>query len=191
MLLLNARHNYSKFFEDYLKSFFCKYILIFLFAITINATSAYSAYADNDRTTTLKAVTLLNFANYVEPIKQNPVICVIGDDSFFNSLTKVNEIRKGRGKKISLKNIQPSEALGCSLVYISSKKQNNFANLIKTIGSKKIVTASDASGFIGNGGIFELFEDEGRVKFALNLKKTNLNKIIIDSRLIEAADRLE
>lgn len=168
-----------------------KFILLFLVSIGLNLSAVNASLAEDNKTLTLKAFTILNFVNYISIVKQNSEICVIDDNNVFQVLNKINEARKGKSKVNTIKEIEQSQAASCALVFTSKDNSQDLARLVNIVGNKKIITVSDKSGFIVLGGIIELFEDEGRIKFAINLKKANLNKISMDSRLIEAADRVE
>lgn len=171
-----------------MKQIFRKYIFIILVSIILNLPIFNAAAAQDNKIPTLKAITILNFANYIQVIKDNPQICIVDDNKIYSLVSKINESRKGKSKINLISNTSNINASQCSFVFISARNKGSLSSLIN---NKKIVTASDRSGFIDSGGLIELFEDEGRIKFAVNLKKAKLDKIQIDSRLIEAADRIE
>jgi hypothetical protein len=168
-----------------------KFLLLLFVSFSLNLSIASPSNAEDSKILTLKAFTLLNFVNYISVVKDSSEICVIDDEDVFQILNKINESRKGKSKVNTIKEIEQSQAASCALVFTSKDNSQDLARLVNIVGNKKIVTVSDKSGFIVLGGIIELFEDEGRIKFAINLKKANLNKISMDSRLIEAADRVE
>ena len=50
---------------------------------------------------------------------------------------------------------------------------------------------SDTDNFVSNnGGIIEIYEKSGRLRYSINLKKAKSQDIVINSKLIETADKI-
>ena len=64
-----------------------------------------------------------------------------------------------------------------------------ITELLSATSGKPIITVSDSTGFATKGGIIELFEDAGKLKFALNMKKAAALKLKVNSKLVEIADK--
>lgn len=142
-----------------------------------------------------KAATILNMIKYIDIGKDSDIgLCIAGSDGVKSVIE--GYLKKRPSDKISgIKHFKtPNREISkCDFLYISSNK-NSFVSKSVGLASKSkhpLVTISDIKSFIkNNGGLIEIFEDKGRVRFALDLKKAKSNKIRINSKLIETASKI-
>lgn len=169
-------------------SFFRRIKIIALFSILLISNSSYSA--DDVKLTTFKAVSTLKFLNYIDIPGNAPLVaCVAGDNNVLALLKKFNETRTSSKKPSEIKSISASEAKNCSIIFINKTNEDELTKILSETINKPIITISDSKGFTSKGGIIELYQEDGKLKFAINLKKSAALNLKIDSKLIESADK--
>lgn len=161
------------------------------------ATSSFAAEVDS-RENRLKAAYLLNFARFVywpEEVfsSSNPDmnICVYRDSGFLESIKVISD-RKVNNRKIKLVLTESINAIdSCHIMYFSQKVKNKFESLVPVIGDKLMLTVSDVSGFVDNGGLIELVEVDNKYKFIINVTKSKRLGIRYRSQLLEVAESVK
>jgi hypothetical protein len=128
-----------------------------------------------------KVAFILNFVKYIENSSGDDTICIINNPEIY-------DIMKSKPNVKSLDSVS-ADMKSCALIYISKKDSDKIPELISAISGKQIITVSDATGFANKGGIIELFEDAGKLRFALNMKKATSLKLKVNSKLVEIADK--
>ncbi len=156
------------------KSYIAITALIF---ITLSSTG--NAQADSAEILKLKANFVNIFMKYIQNKSAN-TICVAGNSELYNTLKS--------SAKSSVVALGGTDASNCSLVFVG-KDAAGAATIIKSADSKGTVTISDKGSFLNQGGLVELYEKEGKIKFGLNMKKAAAVKVKFDSKLVELADK--
>jgi hypothetical protein len=166
-----------------------------LAALVILIITSSSLAQDKNVINLYKAASIYKFTNYIEieGHSGNVKVCVVGDDKVFKLLEKIIEKRKRPDQK--LKPIYFSKydknLSECNYLYISNKVSKDLKNIIDLVVEKPIITISDTANFtLNNRGLIEIFEDSGRVKFKINLRKSIEKGINISSKLIESAEEV-
>ena len=131
----------------------------------ILASSASHAYASSFDVK-LKSKYLAVFNNYLG--RENGKICIINSPEIFKL---VNGLGKNRGFKVATSKFINGETKSCGYAFITSKNRGEAKRLIDLGRKNNIVTVSDIEGFTEMGGGIEFFEEDGRVKFILNVKE--------------------
>jgi len=170
-----------------------KTLLLAALCLLFISTESISA-KDSGNLSKFKAATILKMVKYIDlDDSTEKKFCVSGDKKIYELLD--NFVKSSEDfSKTSIINIKSSTKLPlCDFIYLS---KNNKKKASKSMGhisnfSKSIVTISDSENFIKNrGGIIELYEKNGRLRYSLNLKKAKSQDIRINSKLIETADRI-
>jgi len=169
--------------------------IISIFALSSLGSAQGSVYAkDSKGITKFKAATILKMLKYVD-IKDNDErnLCITGNRDIFNILEKFKE-EKGLKIFSNLIFVKNTTKLPlCDYIFLS---RSDSRILTKSLGyisnfDKPVVTMSDFDNFVkNNGGIIALYEDKGKLRFSLNLKKAKSQDIQINSKLIESADEI-
>jgi hypothetical protein len=121
------------------------------------------------------------FLNYVKLSKPATTICVADGADMVDKITQAN-------KKYSVRALASESVGDCSLVYIGKSAAGKIPAIVASAGKQSILTVSDSKGASSRGVIIELYEDAGKLKFAINLKKAEASNIKINSKLISLAD---
>jgi hypothetical protein len=135
----------------------------------------------------LKAGYLLNFAKLVEWPPSTPAdsltICVLGETGLYDALA----IGLG-GKRIGVRTLnayrlaQTESTARCSVLYIDSTATGAGGTLPATV-----LTVSDAKDFAHRGGIIELFTENNRLRFIINLDNARRAGLRINPSLLQLA----
>lgn len=169
-----------------------KLIIVFSFfclAFFVNSAEALSQSPSKDDL--FKAASIYGFYNYVEVQggERLDEICIVGNENVYNRLLHLSSSRESE-VKITFFKTADSKIKLCDIVFISSQNASVSAKAIGIIAGaqKPILSASDLAGFISNnGGIVEFYEDKGRVRYDINLKKSLSENLVINSKMVESA----
>lgn len=150
----------------------------------------------------LKAAFVYNFAKFTRwPDSSWPKdstrfrLCTIGDDPVVRGLTHLVGEQLG-GRPVVLEAItdwdrQPP----CHLLYIARSARTDLPALIEDTRDHAVLTVSEIPRFARQGGVIELFTEQDRVRFRINLgvargKGLQLSARLLDlAQLIDEADR--
>ena len=135
-----------------------------------------------------------------EPI----VIGVIGKNPFGKSMAPIL-VKKIRGRGIVLielmgynkgydknkkKYWQAEELNECRLLFISSSEQRYNKEIIELVSKKNILTVSETSDFLDDGGIINFVTYENKVRFEINIIAAKRADIKIRSQLLRLAKKV-
>jgi hypothetical protein len=139
----------------------------------------------------LKAAFILNFAKltrWPKPTQQGLEVCFatvaepVGAALAEHGETGVNEatlqVRRGVGLK---------ELAGCGIVYLGAADEYRSREILAKLHDQPVLTISDMSGFNQAGGMIELFLEQGKLRFAVNLVAVERAGIEINARLLGLA----
>jgi hypothetical protein len=142
----------------------------------------------------LKAVFLYNLGHFVtwQPNSMNNgyfLICVLGKDPFQNSLELATSGKQLQGQPVKLRYLKRvEEGLDCQTMFISQSEERSISSILLTLEKYPILTVSDMTNFLSEGGMVSFVINNDRVRLQIN--KTNANKVglNISSRLFAVAD---
>lgn len=165
-------------------------------ALLLTLHSSLKLDAQNPKPTEyeVKAAYLFNFGKFVEWPRKNYapgdplVICVLGSDPFGPILDKTTSGETINGRKIIDKRVsRPQEALGCSILFISSSEGEHLNKILTTVHDAPVLTVSDMPDFVEHGGMIQFIVRDGRVRFAVNLGPTEQDGLALSSELLKVA----
>ncbi len=146
----------------------------------------------------VKAAFLYNFAKFVEwpdrafsgstaPLN----ICVVGKNPFNEYFDDIRDKTVG-GRPISIQVNPDSEQLDlCHILFISSSEKHHLAQLIHKLENAGVLTVADMEGFTGAGGMINLFMQDNKVSFDINLKSARRAGLKVSSRLLRLAHTVQ
>ena len=157
--------------------------------------SARPAYAQSVSEFELKAAFVYNFAKFTEwPAETlrpgGPLVfCVNGDDGIETALAQTTKNRLLEGHQVVVRRLGDGEPTHtCHILYVSaSTGHDRTVQLVETLTTASVLTISDRSGFATRSGIAELFIENGRVRFAINVNAALRSRLHISSRLLSLA----
>jgi len=140
----------------------------------------------------VKAAFLYNFAKFTEwpalPAGAPIVVCIVGDDGIAAAL--VVTVREQNISGHTLEVWRPQESAtwrGCHLLFLADAETRRSAGGLGAIKTLPILTISDGKGFSQAGGIIELFVENARMRFAINVDAAERSGLHLSSRLLGLA----
>ncbi|VAW33955.1 hypothetical protein MNBD_DELTA03-1823 [hydrothermal vent metagenome] len=148
----------------------------------------------------VKAVYLYNFLHFVtwpnyqeeKEKKVVKVIGVLGDQELGRSLTELARRLRQRGrttiKVILYSSYRPDlDFSACHILFIGRSQADNFKMIVARLKGRPILTVADARHFLSAGGMIELVEMEGRIRYQVNLSAARTAGLRLSSQLLESA----
>lgn len=144
----------------------------------------------------LKVAFLYNFLKLAEWPPANAAdpmdVCLAHIDPFGDA----SEMLRGRevqGKALRLRVVEPGQSLaGCRLLFISAEeKTGDVRDWLAASAGQALLTVSDSSGFIGQGGMIGLVAIDNKLRFEVNLEPVHSNRLKLSAQLLQLALRVE
>jgi hypothetical protein len=154
--------------------------------------SAAPAGADGTPDVALKAAFLYNFAKFAEwpalPSTAPIALCVRGNDSIAAALAQTVRGQSVGGHALEVWRDQEEGAWRlCQLLFIADSETSRSVKALNGIKSLPVLTVSDGKGFAEAGGVIELFVEEGRMRFVINVEAADRSGLRLSSRLLGLA----
>ena len=161
-------------------------------ALLLVLSTGTSAHAQSASAPELKAAFLLNFAkftNWTNVQSGAPVVlCVLDDDRVGAALLESVRGQVIDGHKLEVWRLKVDTSLpACHLVFAPGSDPRKVLTKIGPVKELPVLTVSDARGFAEAGGMIELFEENGRMRFAVNMETVQKSGVRLSSRLLDLA----
>jgi hypothetical protein len=143
----------------------------------------------------VKAAYLFNFLKFVEwpedafadplaPI----VIGIAGDDPFGNALPQVIAGKTVQGRDLVTRKYRAGEDLRSShILFVSASEKKRLPQLLASLRGSNVLTVADVDGFLEEGGMIQLFSENNRVRFAINVDAAIRARLKLSSKLLSLA----
>lgn len=162
-----------------------------LIAASLNAVIAQNT-TDDERL--FKAAFIYNFAKFTrwpKPILENShnrfILCTSGSDQLVDDIRRLGG-KMIKGRPVSIAALENGQAAGqCHLLYIAASKSESYSKTLEAVGDKPVLTISEIPDFGRNGGIIELYREQGQTRFIINLSRAKAADLDISSRLLNIA----
>ena len=166
-----------------------------LLAAALCCAPTESALAEDfpSRVDQLKAGYVLNFAKFVEwpaPASSDDlVICVAGNRGIYEALRTGTTTATVGSRRVAIRSVESAaSASGCHVLYL---ELTSPVQPVSIEISAPILTVSDGSGFAHAGGTIELFTQQNRLRFIINLENARRAGLRISSSLLQLAVSVE
>jgi hypothetical protein len=158
----------------------------------LGAAGAARAAAADAPDISVKAAFLYNFAKFAEwpalPAAAPIVVCIVGDDGIAAAFAETVRGQNISGHALELSRSRDSTAWrGCHLLFVADRESKQFTTAKGGIKGQPVLTVSDGKGFTQAGGVIELFIEDGRMRFAINLDALEQTGVRLSSRLLGLA----
>jgi hypothetical protein len=140
----------------------------------------------------LKANFLLNFARFAEwPNIESEaplVLCVFGDDVVLGALSMAS-----RGQRVESHRVEVSRSSDgsswkrCHLLFVGGSELYRAEAILQAVKASPVLTVSDTTRFAQTTGMIELFIEDGRMRFAINVDSVKRSGVHLSSRLLGLA----
>lgn len=149
-----------------------------------------SARADEvaQREDQFKAAYVFNFVKFVawpeDAVSDSLLICFVGGERVYEALTTdIHKKRAGVRRLAALQIANASPTDTCNVLYIDASIASGYA----LAHERAVLTISDAKGFAANGGMIELFTENHRLRFLINVQSAQQAGLRISSDLLKLA----
>lgn len=140
----------------------------------------------------LKAAFLFNFAKFVDwpaEVFSDPqaplVIGIVGENPFKEYLETTIRGKVINNRAVVLKVFATTvEITNCHILFISSSRKDQLAELFRTLASAPVLTVSEVDGFTSAGGMINFFSDDKKVRFEINNEMATRARLKISSKLL-------
>jgi hypothetical protein len=162
-------------------------------ALAVGAVPPEAAAAgDAVAASALKAAFVYNFAKFADwsqlPSGAPVVLCVVGGDAIVAALVETVRGRNIGGHTLAVSRPQEDHTWrSCQLLYLAEAEIQRSASSLNGIRMLPVLTVSDGKGFAAAGGIIELYLEDGRMRFAINLDAAERAGVRLSSRLLALA----
>jgi hypothetical protein len=165
----------------------CLLILFFLCA-PLFAQDGLSEYQ-------VKAAYLFNFLKFVEYPNESfadplapIVIGVVGEDPFGNALPQVVIGKTVQGRDLVIRVYRAGEDLrGAHILFISASERKRLPMILSGLRGSSVLTVGDTAGFLEAGGMIQFLNENGRVRFAIDVDATGRARLKLSSKLLSLA----
>ena len=143
----------------------------------------------------VKAAYLFNFLKFVEYPEESfadplapIVIGVVGEDPFGNALPQVVIGKTVQGRDLVTRIYHAGEDLrGAHILFISASERKRLPMILNSLRGSSVLTVSDTAGFLDAGGMIQFLNENGRVRFAINVDATGRARLKLSSKLLSLA----
>jgi hypothetical protein len=142
----------------------------------------------------LKAGYLFTFTKFVEwPADVVPAgaplsLCVVDDSAVVEVLAQTIKGRAVDGHGLTVRHVKSDTPLPtCHVLYLAGSDPKRTLDIVGSLDDVLVLTVSDAAGFAKTGGMVELFIEEGRMRFAVNVDAVERAHLRLSSRVLALA----
>ncbi len=168
--------------------------LLVLIGLSTSAVEAQSrAYSADE----VKAAFLYRFGTYVEWPSVGPpgdaiTIAILGAPSIATQLAAYLPGRTIQGHPVAVRPIRRIEDVGdAQLLFIGEERSSMLTELIDRLGKRPVLVVTDAADGLAHGAMVNFQLVEQRVRFEISLRKAQDVGLMLSSRLLSAAIRVE
>lgn len=143
----------------------------------------------------VKAAYVYNFTKFVDWISEDgakkplpPItICVIGNDPVGSALDEIASL-ESNGSPIKVLHVKARESIPpCHILYVSRSEEPRLSEVLSQVANASVLTVSDITGFVEQGGMIGFVPEQGRVRIEINITRARLAGLSISSKLLEIA----
>ncbi len=145
----------------------------------------------------VKAAFFYNFIKFTEwpamPAAAPIVACLVGDDRIAAAFAETVRVERSRGRDINGHAVdvsRPRDSAAwrtCHLLFVAEAEAQRSATALAGLRSLPVLTVGDGKGFALRGGIIELYPEDGRMHFAINVTAVERSGLILGYRLLGLA----
>ncbi len=140
----------------------------------------------------LKAAFLANFAKFAEwpddVLAQGQTFgfCVIGDRAVAEALQQTVKSYSGGTFRVTM--LKPEGPFqGCHLLYVAGTDTRQAVQTIEAVRGEAVFIAGEADHFAEAGGVAQLVQDHGRMRFAINTAAAQRAHLVLSAKLLNLA----
>lgn len=161
-------------------------LLLLLLVPAVTSSAAEGEYL-------VKAAMIYNFAKFVEwpadsfGSDSRITFCLVGK-SPLNGPMQSMQGKQVKGRSVSIRPITShGDVAACQILFIPQSEQGRLPAYLKQAATQSILTVSDMENFAVSGGMIGFYEEDGKVRFEINLETAQKRHLQISSHLLKLA----
>jgi hypothetical protein len=140
----------------------------------------------------LKAAFVLNFIKFTEwrdagagtPIS----VCVPADETIGDVIAQTIRGQWVNGRRIHVQRLALGDPVrDCHVLFVTEREPRRLAAVLEATRNAPILIVSDVERSASHGAGIELYEEDGRLRFAINIDSVERSHIKVSSRLLDLA----
>jgi hypothetical protein len=143
----------------------------------------------------LKAAFLFNFAKFVDwpptafASSRAPIhFCLLGKDPFGSSLDALIQGKRINDREMDVRRVKKlGDIRVCQVVFIGSSGDMPLSEVFDSLKGGLAVTVGDSADFARRGGEIQLFLEDGRIRFSVNVDAVQRAGLTISAKLLALA----
>jgi hypothetical protein len=149
---------------------------------------------DAGRADQIKAAYLFNFLKFIEwpagALDETIEICFAGAPGVHKSLQSAAGEKRIGARRVAVRALAPGERPGrCAVVYLG--EDADMAQPLLESARSSSLTVSDVANFTRHGGAIQLFTEENRLRFVINVENARRAGLRVSSNLLKLASNVE
>jgi YfiR/HmsC-like len=168
--------------------------LLALGGLSVAAQAQDAAYSEDE----VKAAFLYHFGTYVEWPATNArrtdplTIAVLGANAVAAQLRNFLPGRTIQGRPVEVRSLARIQDLrDDEVLFIGEENNSHLSDLIDAVGTRPVLIVTDAASDLADGAMVNFQLVDRRVRFEISLRKAQDSGLILSSRLLSAALRVE
>jgi hypothetical protein len=164
-------------------------ILLLTLALTLSSRADAAELGEYD----IKSGMLYNFTLFIEwpegalDKTRSLEVCVAGENPSNRSFQRLQS-KTYKDRRIVVRQIrEPGNTAGCNLLFINRSETRQLSSYLQAAQKRSLLTVSDIEDFATKGGIIGFFEQDGKVRFEINLDAARQSRFKINSQLLKLA----
>jgi hypothetical protein len=114
-------------------------------------------------------------------------ICVAGSTPVFGEL-KANQGELVRDRSLAVREVRDGESPdGCHVLFIADRTGRRVTSLLGTVQGSSVLTVGEEDRFMERGGMMRIFVERSRMRFELDLARTDRARLRIPSKMLGLA----
>ena len=148
----------------------------------------------------IKARYLLALADYVTwpagvEVGENGralVLGILGTTLFDAQRNEALLSRQVKGKTLVIKYLRSyRDCEGCDILFIGEAESSHLQEILRMVRTKPILTLADSPEFCRRGVMINLYQEQSRVRFEINLASVRASGLEVGSRVLNLAKMIE
>lgn len=139
------------------------------------------------------AAFLLNFARFTEwPADAisggAPLVMCVADQRVAAALETAARGRQVDGRRLDIRRVEPDVSLRpCAVLFVGRNAADTLPEILAALAGTSVLTVSDAESFAERGGVIQLFVEDGRMRFAINVQAAKAARLALSAQLLSLA----
>ena len=143
----------------------------------------------------VKAAFLLNFAKFIDwpanafPDEKTPFkVCIFGYDPFGSALDEIIRGKNINNRELLAQRIAaPPELKTCQIVFVSERGEKRLPEILNNLKDSSALVVGENENFAERGGSVQLFLENNRMRFAVNVDAVQRARLAVSSKLLALA----